>query len=65
MESFYKISQKIPPQRYSARVKTITVRLLIRDCTGRLWFTDVLLQDGSAATGWVGNPCEMRWTLDG
>lgn len=47
------------------RVKAITVRLCISDCSGRIWFTDVLLQDGSIATGWVGNPSEIRWTLDG
>ena len=26
---------------------------------------DVLLQAGSVVTGWVGHPCEMKWTLDG
>ncbi len=65
MEAFYKIAQKIPPENYSIRVKAITVRLCISDCSGRIWFTDVLLQDGSIATGWVGNPSEIRWTLDG
>lgn len=29
------------------------------------FITDILLQAGSVATGWVGHPCEMKWTLDG
>lgn len=32
---------------------------------GTLYITDILLQAGSVVTGWVGHPCEMKWTLDG
>lgn len=30
-----------------------------------IYVTDLLLQPGSVATGWVGHPCEMKWVLDG
>ena len=52
----------------SARItpeKSITVRVCMTNCTGTLFITDILLQAGSVATGWVGHPCEMKWTLDG
>lgn len=41
------------------------VRVCITNCTGILYITDILLQAGAVATGWVGHPCEMKWTLDG
>ena len=47
------------------KVKSITVRVCITNCTGTLYITDLLLQPGSVATGWVGHPCEMKWVLDG
>ena len=50
----------------SARIApSITVRVCMTNCTGTLFITDILLQAGSVATGWVGHPCEMKWTLDG
>ena len=58
-------SARIAPENYSSRVKSITVRVCITNCTGTLYITDILLQAGSVVTGWVGNPCEMKWTLDG
>ena len=58
-------SAKITPENYSARVKSITVRVCVTNCTGILYITDILLQAGAVATGWVGHPCEMTWTLDG
>ena len=58
-------SAKITPENYSARIKSITVRVCITNCTGILYITDILLQAGAVATGWVGHPCEMKWTLDG
>lgn len=57
-------SARITPENYSARVKSITAGVhhqLHRDA----FITDILLQAGSVATGWVGHPCEMKWTLDG
>lgn len=35
------------------------------NCAGTLYITDILLQPGTVATGWVGHPCEMKWVLDG
>jgi len=57
MAYFSKTSQKITPESYFSKVKSI--------CTGTLYVTDILLQPGSVATGWVGHPCEMKWVLDG
>ena len=37
----------------------------ITDCTGKVYFTDIMVQGGSIATGWVGHPSEIQWTLDG
>ena len=58
-------SARSAPKDYSSRVKSITVRVFITNCTGTLYITDILLQAGSVVTGWVGHPCEMKWTLDG
>ncbi|BDZ79231.1 hypothetical protein [Claveliimonas bilis] len=56
---------RITPENYSSRVKSITVRVCVTDCTGSFYITDIFLQAGAVATGWVGHPCEIRWTLDG
>lgn len=45
-------SARIAPENYSSRVKSITVRVCITNCTGTLFITDILLQAGSVATGW-------------
>lgn len=65
MAYFTKTSEKITPSNYFARVKSITVRVCVTNCTGTVYITDILLQGGTVATGWVGHPCEIRWTLDG
>ncbi len=44
-------SARIAPKNYSSRVKSITVRVCITNCTGTLFITDILLQAGSVATG--------------
>lgn len=49
----------------SKRVKSITVRVYVTDCTGTVFITDMLLQGGTIATGWVGHVSEIQWTLDG
>ena len=53
------------PENYFSKVKSITVRVCVTNCTGTFYITDLLLQPGSVATGWVGHPCEMKWVLDG
>jgi len=52
------------PKGYG-RLETITVRLVVHDCTGEVSFTDLQLQAGSIATGWVGHVSEIQWTQDG
>jgi hypothetical protein len=64
MAYFNQTAHNISPKSGS-RVKSITIRLCVTDCTGIVYFTDLLLQGGSVATGWVGHACEIRWTLDG
>ncbi len=57
---------KITPENYtSERLKSITVRICVTNGTGEFYITDILLQGGSVAMGWVGHPSELRWTLDG
>jgi len=65
MPAFSKTAQKIGPEATFGKLKSITVRIYINNCTGTLYVTDILLQGGSVATGWVGHPCEIRWSLDG
>lgn len=65
MVYFSKTQAKISPENYGERVRSITVRICITNCTGKLYVTDILLQAGAVATGWVGHPCEIKWTLDG
>ncbi len=65
MAAFTKKAQKIGPESTFGKLKAITVRICINNCTGTLYVTDILLQGGSVATGWIGHPCEIRWSLDG
>lgn len=65
MAYFSKTSEKITPENYFSKVKSITVGVCVTNCTGTFYITDLLLQPGSVATGWVGHPCEIKWVLDG
>lgn len=38
------------------RVVSITVKPLVSDCTGRIWFTDLMVQEGDRLTGYVIHP---------
>lgn len=53
MAYFSKTSEKITPESYFSKVKSITVRVCITNCTGTIWFTDLQLQEGPALTGYV------------
>ncbi len=64
MAVFQIVARDASPKGYG-RIATVTVRLVMRDCTGEVWFTDLMLQAGSVATGWVGNVAEIQWTEDG
>ena len=57
-------SARIAPENYSSRVKSITVRVCITNCTGTLFITHIRLQAGSVATGWLSHPCARQGPLD-
>jgi hypothetical protein len=64
MAYFQHTARDASPKGYG-KLRSITVRLVIQNCTGEVWFTDIMLQAGVVATGWVGHVCEIKWTLDG
>ena len=63
MAAFTHAAQTVNPQ--NGRVKHIIIRVCVTDCTGTIYITDMLLQGGSIATGWVGHVSEIQWTEDG
>lgn len=65
MVIFRRVKETIKSRGYRSRVKKITVRPFINNCSGSIYMTDLLLQGGSFATAWVGHPSEIRFTLDG
>ena len=64
MVFFQQIARDASPKEIG-RVRSITIRLCVTDCSGAVYITDLMLQGGSVATGWVGHVCEIRHTLDG
>lgn len=64
MAYFQHIARDASPKGYG-KLRSITIRLCITNCTGEVYFTDIMLQAGSVATGWVGHVSEITWTLDG
>lgn len=64
MVFFSQIAHSISPKG-GEKIKHITIRVFVSDCTGNVYFTDLLLQGGTIATGWVGHVSEIQWTLDG
>ena len=42
MAYFTKTSEKITPSNYFARVKSITVRVCVTNCTGTVYVTDIV-----------------------
>ena len=63
MASFTQVGQAVSPQ--NGCVKKIRIRVCVTDCTGTIYITDMFLQGGSIATGWVGHVSEIKWTQDG
>ncbi len=61
---FTKAAESVAPKSGS-KVKSITVKVCVTDCTGIIYITDMFLQGGSVATGWVGHASEIQWVLDG
>jgi len=64
MAYFQHTARDASPKGYG-KLRSITVRLVIQNCMGEVWFTDLMLQAGVIATGWVGHVCEIKWTMDG
>jgi hypothetical protein len=64
MAVFQQVARDAMPKGYGV-LRSITIWLCITNCTGEVYFTDIMLQAGSIATGWVGHVCEIQWTLDG
>ena len=64
MAYFSQTAHAITP-RGIGKIKSLTIRLFITDYSGEVFFTDMLLQGGSVATGWIGHVSEIKWTLDG
>lgn len=64
MAFFSQTAASAAPKGYE-RLRSITIQLCVTDCTGTIFFTDMLLQGGSIATGWVGHVSEIQWTQDG
>lgn len=64
MANFNHTAYDISPEGFK-KVKSITINLYIRDCTGDIFFTDILVQGGRIATGWIGHVSEIKWTMDG
>ena len=47
---FSRTIAKITPENFSSeRLKSVTVRVCITDCTGEFYITDILLQGGPGA----------------
>ncbi len=60
--SIYSVGQEAKKAIEDART---IVAEAIGALPGEVYFTDLMLQAGSIATGWVSHVCEIKWTLDG
>ena len=58
VENFIRFSESIKIKK-EMRVAGITVRLLITDCIGTIYFTDLQLQDGDQLTGYTVHTSKM------
>ena len=54
MAEFTRFSETILTKQ-DQRVVSITVKPMISDCTGRIYFTDLMVQEGDRLTGYVIN----------
>ena len=54
MPKFTRFTETID-KKSSGRVVSITVKPLVTDCTGTIWFSDLMLQEGDKLTGFVIN----------
>lgn len=58
INNFIRFSESIKT-RENMRVVSVTIRLLISDCTGTIYFTDLQLQEGSRLTGYTPHTTTM------
>lgn len=72
MVSYTNVVQKIVPTSAMTgsydeqkKVKSIRLRVTVKNATGDLYLTDLMLQSGSIATGWAGHVSEIQFTQDG
>ncbi|MDD2394213.1 MAG: hypothetical protein PHG12_00590 [Sphaerochaeta sp.] len=69
--SYTNVVQKIAPTTQASgsdstrRVKSIRLKITVKNATGDLYITDMMLQSGSIATGWTGHVGEIQFTQDG
>ncbi len=54
MAEFIRFAETITVKE-DLRVASVTVQPVISDCTGRIWITDLMLQEGDRLTGYVIN----------
>ncbi len=62
IENFIRFSESIKIKK-EMRVAGITVRLLITDCTGTIYFTDLQFQEGDRLTGYTIHTSKMLMKL--
>lgn len=48
----------------SKRVTEIKIKLVVKDATGEVGVTDVMLQRGTISTEWAAHPSEIKWTIN-
>ena len=64
MPEFTRFTETIT-KKQNKRVINITVKPTITDCTGSVWFTDLMLQEGDKVTGFVINTETLLEKYDG
>ena len=57
--------RKVVETDSSKRVTEITVSLVLKDSTGKLNISDLMLQGGRISTSWNGHASEIRWDNEG
>ena len=64
MPEFTRFTETIT-KKQDKRVVNITVKPTVIDCTGSVWFTDLMLQEGDKVTGFVINTEKLLEKYDG
>lgn len=63
MSNFSLVKALITPDS-SKSIFKIDIKLVVKDTTGEVGVTDLMLQSGSISTLWKAHPSELRWTVD-